>query len=164
MNLIVVVDKNWGIGRKNGLLFRLPKDMQFFREKTMGKVVVVGANTFQSFPNGALKGRTNVVLDHSGAQHPNTVTVSTLDQLKQELEKYNSDDVFVCGGASVYKLMLDSCKMAFVTKVASDGNAEVFFPNLDDMSNWKLVETSAPIEDNGHVITFCTYKNTQIEK
>lgn len=160
MNLIVVVDKNWGIGRKNGLLFRLPRDMQFFREKTTGKVIVVGANTFNSFPNGALPNRVNVILDDSGATHENAVTVTTVDELHNYLSQYNTQDVFVCGGASVYKLFLDRCDKAFVTKVQSDGNAEVFFPNLDVLPNWQLVEESAPIEDNGHTITFCTYQNT----
>ena len=68
MNTIVVVDKNWGIGKNNDLLFRLKKDMKFFRETTTGKVVVMGANTFLSFPSGALPNRVNIVLDSSGAK------------------------------------------------------------------------------------------------
>ena len=162
MNLIVVVDKNWGIGKKNGLLFRLPRDMQFFREKTTGKVIVVGANTFRSFPNGALPNRVNVVLDDSGRTYENAVTVSTVEELRKHLSEFNSNDVYVCGGAAVYKLLLSFCKTAYVTKVQSDGNAEVFFPNLDDMPNWQLVEQSAPVTDNGHTLSFCTYQNTEI--
>lgn len=162
MNLIVVVDEKWGIGRNNGLLFRLKKDMKFFRETTTGKVVVTGANTFASFPNGALPNRVNVVLDSSGAQHDGAVTVSTLDELKTELSRYNEDDVYVSGGASVYKLMLDNCKYAYVTKVQADGQAQVFFPNLDELSNWKLIEQSEEIEDNGYTITFCKYLNLSL--
>ena len=75
MNLIVVVDNKWGIGRNNGLLFRLKKDMKFFRETTTGKVVVMGAKTFASFPNGALPNRVNIVLDDSGAEHVGAITV-----------------------------------------------------------------------------------------
>ena len=162
MNLIVVVDKNWGIGKNNGLLFRLKKDMQFFREKTTGKTVVMGANTFLSFPNGALPNRTNVVLDSSGRQHQNALCVSSVEQLNEVLRRFDTDDVFVIGGASFYKLMLNRCQTAYVTKVESDGGAEVFFPDLDKMPNWNLVEQSAEIEDGDYRIVFCKYVNSAV--
>ena len=64
MNLIVAADKNWGIGKDNKLLVSIPSDMKFFRQETMGKVVVMGRKTLESFPNGLpLKNRTNVVLN-----------------------------------------------------------------------------------------------------
>lgn len=161
MNLIVVVDEKWGIGRNNGLLFRLKKDMKFFRETTTGKVIVVGANTFASFPKGALPNRVNIVLDSSGAPHENAITVATLDELDTELSKYNTDDVYVSGGASVYKLLLDKCKTAYITKVKADGQAQVFFPNLDKLPNWSLIEQSEETDDGEYKIVFCKYVNTQ---
>lgn len=162
MNLIVVVDNKWGIGKNNGLLFRLPRDMRFFRETTTGKVVVMGANTFRSFKDGALPNRINIVLDNSGEKHTGATTVATVEELKRELARYDSDDVFVCGGASFYKLMLPFCKTAYVTKVQSDGGAELFFPNLDELPDWKLVAQTRPEQDNGYTITFCTYQNISI--
>lgn len=161
MRLIVVVDEKWGIGRNNGLLFRLKKDMRRFREITTGKVIVVGANTFRSFPNGALPNRVNIVLDDKGATFENAITVTNTDELVSVLHNYDDNDVFVCGGASVYKLMLDCCDKALITKVKADGNAEVFFPNLDNLSNWRLVEQSSEIEDGDYVITFCEYHNSK---
>lgn len=157
MNLIVVVDEKWGIGRNNGLLFRLKKDMKFFREMTTGKVVAMGANTFKSFPNGALPNRVNIVLDASGEHHDGAITVSSVAELNSVLAEYDSNDVFIIGGASVYRLMLDSCHTAYVTKVQADGQAELFFPNLDEMSDWRLAEQSKPQEDGEYVITFCKY-------
>lgn len=162
MNLIVVVDNKWGIGRNNGLLFRLKKDMKYFREMTTGKVVVMGANTFASFPNGALPNRVNIVLDDSGAEHAGAITVRSVDDLEKELNGYNSDDVFIIGGASVYRLMLDCCDIAYVTKVQANGHAELFFPNLDEMCDWKIAEQSEPITDGDYVITFCKYVHTRI--
>lgn len=159
MNLIVVVDNKWGIGRNNDLLFHLKKDMKFFRETTTGKVAVMGANTFASFPNGALPNRINIVLDSNGGQHDGAITVSTVDGLKKELAKYDTNDVFVIGGASVYKLMLNLCDVAYVTKVQADGNAEVFFPCLDELSDWNLVEQSNPQPDGGYIISFCKYEH-----
>lgn len=159
MNLIVVVDEKWGIGKNNGLLFRLKKDMRFFREMTTGKVVVMGANTFKSFPNGALPNRVNIVLDVSGEQHDGAITVSSVDELNALLAEYDSNEIFIIGGASVYKLMLDCCHKAYVTRVQADGQAELFFPNLDEMSDWKLAEQSKPVTDGDYTVTFCRYEH-----
>ena len=162
VNLIVVVDNKWGIGKNNNLLFRLKKDMAFFKQTTTGKVVVMGAKTFASMPCGALPNRVNIVLDDSGAKHDATITVSSVFELDEVLLKYDSEDIFVIGGASFYALMLERCKYAFVTKVAADGKAEVFFPNLDEKKNWKLIEQSEPIQDGEYEIKFCKYVNMSI--
>lgn len=159
MNIIVVVDNQWGIGKNNGLLFSLKKDMAFFRETTTGKVVVMGANTFDSFPNGALPNRTNIVLDDQGREHVGATTVTNLDDLFKLLQNYDTNDVFVIGGATVYKLLLDHCKLAYVTKVQACGDAQVFFPNLDENPTWQLAECSADIQDGNYTINFCTYVN-----
>ncbi len=162
MNLIVVVDEKWGIGRNNGLLFQLKKDMKFFREMTTGKVVVMGANTFDSFPNGALPNRVNIVLDADGREHTGAVTVSTVQALRKKLEQYDIDEVFVIGGASVYALLLNECATAYVTKVQADGQAELFFPNLDRTDGWVLSEQSETVRDGEYDITFCKYVNGNI--
>ena len=162
MNLIVVVDNKWGIGKNNDLLFRLKKDMAYFKQMTSGKVVVMGANTFASFPHGALPNRLNIVLDDSGRTHEGTTTVASIAELDIELNKYPTDDIFVIGGASFYSLMLNRCKYAYVTKVYADGNAELFFPNLDDMQNWHMVAQTEQICDGEYEISFCKYENMSI--
>lgn len=162
MNAIVVVDKNWGIGKNNGLLFRLKKDMAFFRNTTTGKVIVVGANTFASFNSGALPNRVNIVLDDRGEARADAITVSSVEELDKLLEQYDTDDVYVCGGASVYSQLLARCKYAYVTKVIANGNAEVFFPNLDKLQGWKPQECGEPIQDGEYQIQFCKYVNELI--
>lgn len=157
MNLIVVVDNKWGIGKNNNLLFTLKKDMVFFRQTTTGKVVVAGANTFLTFPNGALPNRTNIVLDHQGNLHDGATTVTSAEELFELLKNYNNEDIFVIGGATVYKLLLDHCHTAYITKVQADGQAEVFFPNLDEMPNWQLVESGEDVQDGNYTINFCKY-------
>ena len=165
MKAIVAVDKKWGIGKKNDLLFSLPKDMEFFRKATLNKVVVMGSNTLKSFPNGKpLKNRTNIVLFPGGEKRDDCTVVDSLEELSQELKKYNPDDVFIIGGAMFYKTMLPYCSQILVTKVDSDGEAEVFFKNLDNLPTWRLSYVSDPVETNGYTIRFTTYDNYMPEE
>ena len=163
MKAIVAVDKNWGIGKKNDLLFQLPLDMKFFRSTTLNKVVIMGSNTLKSFPNGnPLKNRTNIVLFPGGEKREDCTIVDSMEELKEELKKYNTDDVFVIGGAMFYKTMLPYCSEVLVTKVDADGGAEVFYENLDKLSNWSMVYESESQETNGYNIKFTTYKNSSV--
>jgi len=159
MKAIVAVDEKWGIGKNNDLLFSLPADMKFFRETTMGKVVVMGSRTLKSFPNGnPLKNRTNIVLSTTIERDDCTI-VKSLDALLKEISKYPKDQVFVIGGAMLYKTLLPYCTEVLVTKVNADGGAEVFFENLDALDNWKCVSVSEPVETNEKIINFTTYRN-----
>lgn len=163
MKAIVAVDKNWGIGKKNGLLFHLPEDMKFFRETTLNKVVVMGSNTLKSFPDGKpLKNRINVVLFPGGEKRDDCVVVDNLEELKAELKKYPADDIFIIGGAMFYKTMLPFCDEVLVTKVEADGNAEVFYENLDKLGNWEMVSCGDEVETNGYKIRFTVYKNKNV--
>lgn len=162
MKTIVAVDEEWGIGRKNGLLFHLKEDMRFFRDNTLNKVVVMGGNTLLSFPGSKpLKNRINVVLSDV-LPEGDYILARTLSELLEILKNYPSDDIFVIGGAMMYKTMLPYCSEALITKVAAVGGAEVFFPNLDEKSEWNLVSETTEIEDNGYKIKFTTYRNDEV--
>ena len=165
MKLIVAVDKNWGIGKNNGLLFDLKLDMKHFVEHTRGKVVVMGANTLRSLPNGMpLKNRTNIVLNPDGnifdAIEKGYILTTSLDELLEQINAQEDKEVYVIGGAMMYHTLLPYCDTAYITKVEDDGGATVFFDNLDNLQEWTLVEESETVEDNGHNITFCTYRNS----
>lgn len=165
MKTIVAVDEKWGIGKNNDLLFHLPEDMRYFREKTTGKIVVMGSNTLKSFPGGKpLKNRTNVVLWPDGATRDDCIVVKSLKELFETLSRFDTDDVFIIGGAMFYKTMLPYCDTAYITKVRADGQAQVFFENLDALDNWTLIDESDVVCDGGYELTFCTYKNSSPEK
>lgn len=164
MKAIVAVDNNWGIGRNNELLFNLPLDMKFFRAKTLNKVVVMGSNTLKSFPGGnPLKNRVNIVLYPNGEKRKDCIIVESLDELREELKRYPSDDIFIIGGAMFYKTMLPYCDTVYVTKVSADGNATVFYENLDKLPNWKCVDSSDEVEENNLLFRFTTYKNKDVQ-
>lgn len=144
MNLIVNVDKNWAIGKDNKLLVRIPADMKFFRETTTGKVVVMGRKTLESFPNGMpLKNRTNIVLASNQAYKvKGAICVHSKEELEEELKKYDSKDIYIIGGESVYRMFLDQCEVAHVTKVDYAYEADAYFPNLDERPEWKITADS----------------------
>lgn len=144
MNLIAAVDKNWAIGKNGKLLVSIPDDMKFFRETTTGHVVVMGRKTLESFPNGRpLKNRTNIVLtSDKNYKVPDAILVNTLEDLKAELSKYDSDDIYVIGGESIYRQLLDDCHRAYITKIDFAYDADAYFPNLDEKNEWKMVKES----------------------
>lgn len=144
MNIIVAADKNWGIGLNNRLLVSIPSDMKFFRETTTGKVVVMGRKTLESFPGGQpLKNRTNIVLTRDeNYQAKGAVIVHSVDEVLEELKKYQTEDIFVIGGGTIYEQLLPYCDTAYVTKLDFAYQADTFFPNLDEMPEWKLTESS----------------------
>lgn len=156
---IVAVDEKWGIGKKNGLLFDLPLDMKFFRETTSGKTVCMGYNTLLSFPNGKpLKNRKNIVICPEGVTGDGFIAVHNMPEMLEEIGKEDGD-VYVIGGAYFYKSMLPYCDEVLVTKVKADGNAEVFFENLDEREDFELKEEGEELQTNGYTIKFTKYKN-----
>ncbi len=159
MKAIVNVDKNWGIGKGNDLLNHLSPDMKFFKEKTTGNVVVMGKSTFLSFPGQkALPNRVNIVLttDKSwGAA--DVIACHSLDELFIQLERYDTNTVYVIGGESVYEQLLPYCNTAYVTKVETAKEADKFFPNLDENKEWVLSQDGEMLEHNGVNFKFTTY-------
>ncbi len=164
MKSIVAVDEKWGIGKNNGLLFDIKADMRHFVEHTRGKIVVMGSNTLLSLPGGMpLKNRVNIVLNPEGsdadAAEKGYTLVRSLDELLHTVAGYAPDNVYVIGGAMMYRTLLPYCSEAIVTKVRADGGAQVFYENLDLLPEWELTEESAPVSDSGYTFTFCTYRN-----
>lgn len=160
MKAIFSVDKKWGIGYKGELLKRIPDDMKNFRKITTGKVIVMGRETFESFPNKQpLKNRTNIVLtSNKNYSHEGIIVYNSIDELLKGLEQYSSDDVFVVGGESIYRQLLPMCKEVLVTKFEAEFTADRFFPNLDENDEWELVWESEKMEYDGVSYKFTRYQ------
>jgi dihydrofolate reductase len=161
MNLIVAVDKNWAIGKQNKLLVSIPADMRFFRDETTGKVIVMGRNTLKSFPGGRpLKDRVNIVItSDQNYQVKGAIVANSIEEALEELEKYNSEDIYVIGGDSIYSQMLKYCHVAHVTKIDYAYDADKYFPNLDVNPDWKLEESSEEQTYYDLEYKFCRYVN-----
>jgi len=144
MKAIVAVDLNWGIGYKGSLLQRIPEDMKYFKQMTLGKAVIMGRETFESLPGKEpLKDRINIVLSRRQFyEHEGIVLCRSLEDIFREIKKYSDQDVFVIGGESVYKQLLPFCSEAYVTRIDKEYTADKFFVNLDEDEAWELVSAS----------------------
>ena len=144
MNLIVAVDNNWAIGNKGELLIRIPNDHKHFREETTGKVVVLGRKTLETFPQGLpLKNRTNIILStDKNYTVKDAIIVHSIEELLEELKKYDDEDIYIIGGDSVYRQMLPYCNVAHITKIDHEYEADAYFPNLDKDEEWEITADS----------------------
>lgn len=159
---ILHADKKWGIGKRNDLMFSLPLDMKFFRETTRGHVVAMGENTLLSFPNSKpLKNRTHIVLSADPTHnYEGVINVHSFEEFLKLIKEYSlNEDVYIIGGASIYNQTLSYVDKVLLTKVDADGEAEVFFHNLDEDNNFECVDKGEVIKDNGYDIRFTTYIN-----
>jgi len=163
MKMIAAVDANWAIGCNNKLLVSIPADMKFFRETTSGHVVVMGRKTLESFPNKKpLPKRVNIVMTRDkNYSVDGAVIVHDMDELKAELAKYESDDIFVIGGETVYKQLEPLCDTALITKIDYRFQADAYFPNLDEIDGWEMVEESEEQTYFDQEYYFTTYKRVR---
>lgn len=167
MKLVVAVDKEWGIGYKGELLARVRADLRYFQSLTKGNTVILGSKTLATFPGGrVLKDRTNIVMSRNPDYSPEgAVIVHSIEELFEELKKYDTDTVFAIGGSQIYKQLLPYCDTAYVTKFDKSFEKDAFFDNLDESSEWELISVGDEQKTNPETDTepdmsfrFCTYK------
>ena len=162
MKVIASADQNWGIGFGSRLLAHIPEDLKFFKEMTMGNVVIMGTKTLESLPGRQpLAGRENFVVTHNlSYQVKGAAVVHNIQELLQGLAPHAGKEVYVIGGGDIYLQMLDLCDTAYITKISHAYQADVFFPNLDERKEWELAvsgreQVSAA---NGLKYRFLTYR------
>lgn len=160
INAICCVDQNWSIGKDNDLLFHLQKDLNHFKIMTRNSIVFCGRKTLESLPEGKpLKGRSTICLCSEKYNRDDCYCIHSLETaIKLLLELSKTQDVWVIGGAMIYEALLSFCHEVYITKVEANGNGTVFFPNLDEHSDFACVNETAPVEANGYTIKFCIYK------
>lgn len=161
MKCIVNVTQNWGIGQDNRLLVSVSDDLRRFRALTLGKTVICGRKTLATFPGGKpLKGRKTILLSSDCDFHAEGAkVVHSTQELFDLLRTLPAQELCVIGGESIYRLLLDYCDTAVVTKTYVDLPSDRFFPNLDEAENWVLCDQGELQEENGIRYRFCTYQN-----
>ncbi|MDR2886913.1 MAG: dihydrofolate reductase [Bacteroidales bacterium] len=142
ISIIVAVSDDWGIGRDNELLWRIPDDLKRFKRLTVGKTVVMGKKTWESLPVHPLPGRKNVVLtDVPGERIEGALTVYSIDEALNVCR--NDEETFIIGGGSVYRQFMPLAGRLYITHVQQCAEADVFFPPID-MDVWRVAGEEFP--------------------
>lgn len=151
--LIAAISQNRVLGKDNELVWHLPKDMRWFKTKTMGYPVVMGRKTFESFGN-PLPGRTNIVITRNpDYQAEGTIVVSSLDAALAEAARYHTDTIFVAGGAEIYRQALPLADTMYLTHVHAQVEGDAFFPEFSE-TEWQPVATESVPADEKHAYPF----------
>ena len=158
MIAIAAVDKNWGIGLAGGLLADLPGDRGYFRERTLGKIVVMGRKTLESLPGAEpLPARTNLVLSRDPAFRADCEVFRSLEDCLARLARSAPSDVYIAGGAEIYRLFLPYCDTCLITRIDAELPADSFFADLDADGAFVRVWEDAPRSENGFTYRFTRY-------
>ena len=127
------------IRRGNGLPWNLPEDLKFFKETTSGHAVLMGLNTWNSLPHKPLKNRLNFILCPEGTEvvipdcrYEGPFGVELVHDVDKFLQRTDIEDVFIMGGASLYRLFIDKVDELYLTMIEEDVEGDVYFPEFDE--------------------------------
>ena len=156
ISLIAAIGKNNELGKDNALIWHLKKDLAYFKETTLNHQVIMGLNTYLSI-GSPLPKRTNIVLTthQELIQDDNIIIYDSLDKLKEYLLN-TREEVFVIGGASLYKAIYPIADKMYLTEIADNREADAYFPMIDG-NDWhkKIIEN---MEENGVKYAFTIYE------
>src|ERR1700751_1250283 len=141
LSIIVAVAENNVIGKDNRLIWRLPADMKFFKEKTTGHVIITGRKNYESIPEKfrPLPDRKNIVITRQKNYHaPGAIVVSSKENaLRYVSENHKGEEIFVIGGADIYRQILSTCDKIYLTRIHHTFEGDAFFPPLNE-KEWNL--------------------------
>ena len=163
MNLVIIaaIGDNYELGRNNDLIWRFKSDMKFFRDATMGKVIVMGRKTLESLP-GLLSGRRHVVLTRNDMVRDGVLFVHSKEELYEIFKDY-PDDIMIIGGYSIYKMFIDDVNEMLLTEIHDTClDADVYFPSFDK-NDWERNVISENIE-RGISFEHVSYTRKRIKK
>ena len=161
INIIAAVSANGVIGKDGKLPWSLKEDMKRFKDLTMGNIVIMGANTYREIGK-PLGGRFNIILSSKIRVCDDNVIV--LPSLNQAIEYAKSlddfEDIFICGGESVYKEAIAIADRIFLTRIDKNFDGDRFFPPIPDTFS---IVSKRPIADGNLQTTFCEYINKRLQ-
>jgi dihydrofolate reductase len=150
ISLIVAVSEGNVIGKDNKLIWHLPADMKFFKEKTTGHCIITGRKNYESIPEKfrPLPNRTNIVITRqSDYNAPGTIIVNSVEAALEKAKETNDDEIFIIGGAEIFRQSLHLADRIYLTKIYHHFEGDVFFPDLNN-SEWKETQRiKGPVDD-----------------
>ena len=164
MNIIVAVSNNWCIGKDNELLQPIHRDLKRFKQFTTGNIIICGRTTYESFPKRPLPDRLNIVVtSNKNYGDENIKAVSGIDELRKELKNYDTNKLWVVGGESIYRQLIDYSEKAYITVINTSKEGNKYFPDLEKLENWKKISSSDIYEEDSISFRYDEYINTSVK-
>lgn len=162
ISIIVAVASNNVIGRNNSLIWHLPADMKFFKEKTTGHCIITGRKNYESIPEKfrPLVNRTNIIITRQKNYHaPGAIIVGSVEEALNTAKKTGDEEIFIIGGGDIFRQSLHLTDTIYLTKIDQEFEGDVFFQELD-LKEWKMTSSEKGIRDekNPYDYFFITYK------
>jgi len=162
ISLIWAMSENRAIGIENRLPWRLPADMRWFRQHTLGKPILMGRTTYQSFGNKALPDRPNIILSRDPQFSASDAKVfGSLQHALEYCSQYQ--EVMVIGGAEVYRQCLPLANRLYMTLVHTQVSADAYFPQLD-WRQWELLEQQDHQHDDKHAYDYSFFRYQRLNR
>ena len=162
ISLIAAVANDNVIGKDNSLIWHLPADMKFFKETTLGHCVVTGRKNYESIPEKyrPLPNRTNIIVTRQANYvAPGAIVVNTIADAIKEATKKNEEELFIIGGAEIYRQTIDVAHKLYITHIYQNFEGDTFFPTIDTQK-WQEVSKEDFFADdkNKYPYSFAEYK------
>jgi len=146
ISIICAIAENRAIGKNNQLLWHIPEDFKYFKEKTMGHVIVMGQKTFESIGKPLPNRKTIVLSNDPNCNIGGVVMARTFEEVFQKARELEKDEVFICGGGSVYAQTIGMADRLYLTVVEGNFEADVFFPEYGEFT--KIVSERKSSDEN----------------
>lgn len=136
LSIIAAMSANRVIGINNTIPWKLPEDLKYFKKLTLGKSIIMGRKTFESIGR-ALPSRENIVMTQQQTYQVQGVKVA--HSLKEAIELAENPEIFIIGGAEIYKQSLPLVETVYLTLIEKNFDGDAYFPKLD-FKVWQLVQ------------------------
>ena len=163
ISLIAALASNRAIGKDNALLWHLPEDMRHFRATTRGKPVIMGRKTWESLPEAfrPLPGRRNIVVSRNPAYPAAGATLAgSLEDALRQAEACGTGEVFVIGGAQLYRQALPLCNRLYLTEVDESVDGDAYFPEIPSRE-WEVISRQPSQEESAPAFCFVVYQRRE---
>ena len=154
LSIIVAASLNNVIGGNNQLLWKLPKDLAFFKNKTWGNAIVMGRKTFESMGNKSLNGRLTIVITHRKDWFAKGVIVAnSIDEAVTLAKTHHYKTLFIAGGGEIYQESIKRADKIYMTRVHTEIQGDTFFPEIN-ADKWQLISDEEYAADSRHAYAF----------
>lgn len=162
ISIIVAVDNNNVIGKDNALIWHLPADMKFFKEKTTGHCIITGRKNYESIPLKfrPLPNRTNIIVTRqTDYDAPGALVVSSIENALDKAKELSNDEIFIIGGAEIFKQSMNLADKLYITHIHHSFEGDVYFPEINK-NEWKeTAKTQGTVDEkNKYAHDFVTYE------